>query len=223
MNSERWSQIRDLFDASLSLPPSERAQWLDNACGVDGSLRAEVEHLLDHDMRADRDGFLDDSKVENSGLRPTGEWAPCDDRRPVSNGDQPRRRWTPLGDGTECFSPKAAIASEDWQRSDDETRAIVQSRLRELPIIYVLIFGMMLLLRPVILSVHPLAMLVPCVVVAVPLIGIAILLSARRLSLPSLRQIELGMTAALAALLVIYECRAIISPCWKTGSWPRRS
>ncbi len=212
MNSDRWSQIRDLFDATLGLPPCERALWLRNACGDDGGLRAEVEHLLDHDMQADRDGFLDHSSLENSGLRDTGEWAPSDDRTPISKRDQPRRRWTPLGDATECFSPKAAIASEEWQRSDEETRAIVQSRLRELPIIYVLIFGMMLLLRPVILSVHPLAMLWPFVVVAVSLIGIAILLSVRRLSLPSLRQIELGMTAALAVVLVIYECRAIISP-----------
>ena len=75
---------------------------------------------------------------------------------------------------------------------------------------------MMLLMRPVVLSVYPLAMLlpliVPFVVVSVPLIGIAFLLSARRLSLASLRNMELGMTTALAAILVIYECRAIIGP-----------
>jgi eukaryotic-like serine/threonine-protein kinase len=161
MNSERWSQISDLFDASLSLSPSERALWLRNACGDDLGLRDEVEHLLVHDMQADRDGFLGDPKVENTGLRDTGDWPPSDNQRPDTDGGHRRRQRTPSGNGTECFSPKAAIASEEWQRSDDETRAIVQSRLRELPIIYVLIFGMMLLLRPVILSVHPLAMLVP--------------------------------------------------------------
>ena len=158
MNSERWSQIRDLFDASSSLPPCERALWLRNACGDDGGLRAEVEHLLDHDMQADRDGFLDHSSLENSGLRATGEWAPSNDQKLVSNSDHPRRRWTPSCEGSECFSPKAAIASEEWQRSDEETRAIVQSRLRELPIIYVLIFGMMLVMRPAVLSVYPMAM-----------------------------------------------------------------
>jgi hypothetical protein len=130
MNSERWSQIRDLFDASLSLPPSERAQWLDNACGVDGSLRAEVEHLLDHDMRADRDGFLDDSKVENSGLRPTGEWVPCDDRRPVSNGDPPRRRWAtpPSASRPRRQSPRKSGSARTTRRVRSSSHACASCR-----------------------------------------------------------------------------------------------
>jgi hypothetical protein len=216
MNSERWSQIRDLFDATLSLPPSERSLWLRSACGDDHGLRDEVEHLLVHDMQADRDGFLGDPDVANSGLRATGDWPPWDKERPVTDGENRRRQRTPSRDDTECFSPKAAIASNPWQRSDEETRMVVQSRMRELPIIYVLLFGMMLVMRPAVLSVYPLAMLlplvVPFVVVSVPLIGIAFVLSARRPSLASLRKTELGMTAALAAVLVIYECRAIIGP-----------
>jgi hypothetical protein len=216
MNSERWSQIRDLFDASLSLPPSERAPWLRNACGDDPGLRDEVEHLLVHDMQADQDGFLDHPDEENSGLGATGDWPPWDNQGPVADGGQRSRQRTSSLDDTECFSPKAAIASNPWQRSDEETRAVVQSRLRGLPIIYVLIFGMMLLMRPIVLSVYPLPLLLPLVipfiVVSVPLIGIAFFLSARRPSLASLRKTELGMTAALAAILVIYECRAIIGP-----------
>ena len=67
-------------------------------------------------------------------------------------------------------------------------------------------------------------MLWPFVVVAAPLIGTAFLLSTRQLPLASLRKIELGMTAALAVLLVVYECRAIINPvAGRPDSWPRRS
>jgi hypothetical protein len=216
MNSERWSRVRELFDATLNLPPSERAVWLYNACGEDDGLRSEVEHLLAHDLEADRDGFLNESSIEGSSLQATGDWPPCEDQGPDANGDHRRRQRTSSVDRTECFSPKAAIASNPWQRPDEETRAVVQSRLRELPIIYVVIFGMMLLMRPIVLSVYPLSMLlpliVPFVVVSVPLIGIAFFLLARRQSLETLRKIELGMTAALAALLVIYECRAIIGP-----------
>ena len=80
MNSERWSKIRDLFDASLSLPPSERAAWLRNACGDDPCLRDEVEHLLVHDMQADQDGFLGHPDEENSELGATGDWPPWNNR-----------------------------------------------------------------------------------------------------------------------------------------------
>ena len=119
---------------------------------------------------------------------------------------------TAPGDGTDGFSPKAAITSSRWQRSEEETRSVIQSRLRELPLIYVLIFGMMLLLRPVVLSSLPMAILAPFGIVATTFAGIAILLSARSFSLAWLRRIELVMTVALAGLLVVYECRAIIGP-----------
>ena len=121
-------------------------------------------------------------------------------------------RGTAPVDGTDGFSPKAAIASGRRQRSEEETRAVIQSRLRELPLIYVLIFGMMLLLRPVVLSSLSMAILAPFGIVAATFAGIAILLSARRFSLAWLRRIELVMTVGLAVLLVVYEGRAIIGP-----------
>jgi serine/threonine-protein kinase len=212
MTAERWSQIKDLFDATLSVPESDRALWLSNACGDDDGLCREVERLLTHDMQAERDGFLDDSDVETSARDSTGDWPRREHQSDVVDVEQECGCPTQSRpDDTTCFSPKAAIALEESRHENDETRAVVQARLRELPIIYVLIFGTMLLLRPVVLSTYPLAMIIPYVVVALPLIGVAFLVSARRLSLPSLRQVEMGMTAALGALLVYSECRAIMN------------
>ena len=55
-------------------------------------------------------------------------------------------------------------------------------------------------------------MLMPFVVVSLPLIATAFLLTTRQMPLAQLRKIELGMTAALGVLMVVYECRAIVNP-----------
>ncbi len=116
------------------------------------------------------------------------------------------------GDGLDGFAPKAAITSARWQRSDEETRSVIQSRLRVLPLIYVLLFGVMLLLRPALLRSLPMAIFAPFGILATTFAGIAILLSFRSFSLAWLRRIELVMTVALAGLLVVYLSRAIIGP-----------
>jgi Tol biopolymer transport system component/predicted Ser/Thr protein kinase len=46
MNPERWRQIDELFLAALEHDDEERAVFLDEACGADGSLRKEVESLI---------------------------------------------------------------------------------------------------------------------------------------------------------------------------------
>jgi serine/threonine-protein kinase len=56
MTPELWQRIKAVFDAALQFPPSERAKFLDTACGADASLRAEVESLL---AAGDTEGFLD--------------------------------------------------------------------------------------------------------------------------------------------------------------------
>ena len=53
MDSERWRRVDELFNACIDLPAHERSDYLDSACGVDASLRAEVESLLDADERDD--------------------------------------------------------------------------------------------------------------------------------------------------------------------------
>ena len=46
MEPERWQKIKLLFQAAEDLPTEARSAYLDEACGEDQSLRAEVESLL---------------------------------------------------------------------------------------------------------------------------------------------------------------------------------
>ncbi len=62
MDSDRWRRVRELFDAAADLRPSDRASFLDEACGGDALLRAEVESLLLQDLPAP--GALTDIVVE---------------------------------------------------------------------------------------------------------------------------------------------------------------
>ncbi|HXH82842.1 MAG TPA: serine/threonine-protein kinase, partial [Candidatus Tectomicrobia bacterium] len=57
MTLQRRRRVEDLFAAAADLAPSERAAYLDRACGDDDALRREVEMLLEHDARAG-DSFL---------------------------------------------------------------------------------------------------------------------------------------------------------------------
>ena len=48
MNPERWKKIETLFESAIERDTSERAAFLDEACGDDATLRKEVESLLEH-------------------------------------------------------------------------------------------------------------------------------------------------------------------------------
>lgn len=56
MTPERYQRVGQLFDAVLEIPLEERALWLDQNCGADSDLRAQVENLLAHHI--DSDDFL---------------------------------------------------------------------------------------------------------------------------------------------------------------------
>ena len=130
MNCERWSQIRDLFDATVSLPPSER--WIGFAAPVATTRVSETTSSICSLMtwKPTATDFSSILSWTKSGSRATGDWPPCGDRLADANREYRNRQRTPSVDRSECFSPKAAIASDPWQRSDEETRAIAQSRLR---------------------------------------------------------------------------------------------
>jgi len=53
MTPEVWQRVKAVFNTAITLPPQERASYLDSACGGDPSLRAEVESLLSADAVAD--------------------------------------------------------------------------------------------------------------------------------------------------------------------------
>jgi serine/threonine protein kinase/Tfp pilus assembly protein PilF len=46
MEADRWAAIESLYHAALERDPAERSRWLQQACGDDTGLRAEVESLL---------------------------------------------------------------------------------------------------------------------------------------------------------------------------------
>ncbi len=212
MNTERWSQIGELFDLTASLPPAERAEWLRNACNGDDHLRAEVESLLSHDSQADRDGFLGGPGASEADLQSVADLPPANGRRSSADAATSIFHSPEVGAGSDGFAPKAAIAPTRPTRSEEETRATIQSRLRSLPLIHILLFGVVLLVRPIVLGRSPSAIVLPYAVVATILTGIALLLSARPFSLGWLRRIELAMTLALMGLLAVYEGRGILGP-----------
>src|SRR5262245_58463654 len=43
---DRWKRIEDIFQGALERPAADRSSYLDQACGGDGDLRAEVESLI---------------------------------------------------------------------------------------------------------------------------------------------------------------------------------
>jgi eukaryotic-like serine/threonine-protein kinase len=46
MSPERWARVRELICEALDRHPSERAKYLENACGNDSELRSQVESLM---------------------------------------------------------------------------------------------------------------------------------------------------------------------------------
>jgi len=57
MTPEQWTRVKDLFSAALHVPSERRGAFLDDTCGDDPAVRAEVERLL---AQQERSGdFLD--------------------------------------------------------------------------------------------------------------------------------------------------------------------
>ena len=55
MTIENWERVKELLDQAIGMAPEQRAKFLDEACGSDGALRAELESLLSagDDLSAD--------------------------------------------------------------------------------------------------------------------------------------------------------------------------
>ncbi|MFI5456164.1 MAG: serine/threonine-protein kinase [Isosphaerales bacterium] len=217
MTPKRWHEIDNIFDAALRVDPAERDDWLDRACGRDGDLRAEIDRLLAQDERAAREGFLTppEAPVRPPHQRRTG--AARRDHLPPGAPEPSDHAPAGVLDDTGCFAPKAAIASRQGSRASAETRAVVRARMRELPIIFILIFGMAFFWRYVVLRDSLLAIALHNVVVLVALGGIAAVLWGRRpLSLARLETLELVMIVLLATLgcvsqyqlMLMYSLRA---------------
>jgi len=66
MDRERYEKITKLFLKACELDPGERGRFLDEACGNDSELRAEIESLLAHDR--DRGDLSLTAEEERSAL-----------------------------------------------------------------------------------------------------------------------------------------------------------
>lgn len=65
MTPELWQRLKPLYQAALEKPSGERAQFIDNVCGEDDELKAELENLITsrHDQTIDSD---DASELPNN-------------------------------------------------------------------------------------------------------------------------------------------------------------
>jgi tRNA A-37 threonylcarbamoyl transferase component Bud32 len=208
---ERWDRIGELFDAAVTMSPSEREDWLGRACGGDADLRAHVAGLLEQDDQAVQSAFLADPHESPQDLNETPDWR----SNPVAthgNGPSPRDPHEGAeGDQSRGFIPKAAIAAGEGDWLADETRALVRTRLREMALIYALIFGMFVILRPFLLGLPEASISTPFWGAMIVLGGLAVYLSrARPLSLARLRLLELGMVIALASFITFYQTSRFI-------------
>jgi serine/threonine-protein kinase len=68
MDQQRWPQVKEILDAAIQRPPSERAAFLSAACSHDETLYREVESLLDSYESA----FLEQPAVGEFVERPAG-------------------------------------------------------------------------------------------------------------------------------------------------------
>ncbi|HKQ92331.1 MAG TPA: serine/threonine-protein kinase, partial [Blastocatellia bacterium] len=76
MTSERWRQVEDLFHSALDRAPGDRAAFLDAACAGDGTLRLQVQGLLESfDEASDfiEKPIVDDSLSSKSRKSPPSE------------------------------------------------------------------------------------------------------------------------------------------------------
>lgn len=66
MKPERWHEVSQLFQSALAREPSERALYLQEACGDDDALRRQVESLLAAHDKADDVDFINAHAVERA-------------------------------------------------------------------------------------------------------------------------------------------------------------
>jgi serine/threonine protein kinase len=59
--ADRWTRVKDIFQEALERTPAARAAYLNDTCGDDGTLRAEVESLLS--AHTDAGNVLDHSPM----------------------------------------------------------------------------------------------------------------------------------------------------------------
>ena len=75
---ERWVRLKEVFEAAVDLDPTQRAAFLDQECGDDEALRAEVESLLKADEQTG-------SFIEEPAFAIPGDLFPDNAEEPLAN------------------------------------------------------------------------------------------------------------------------------------------
>jgi serine/threonine protein kinase len=65
LNPERWQEISRIFNRAISLDGTARAAYVEEKCGTDNDLRAEVEKLIESHDHAEGDNFIGGLAVED--------------------------------------------------------------------------------------------------------------------------------------------------------------
>jgi serine/threonine protein kinase len=65
LKPERWQQISRIFNRAISLDATARAAYVEEKCGTDSDLRAEVERLIESHDQAEQDDFIGGLAVED--------------------------------------------------------------------------------------------------------------------------------------------------------------
>ena len=65
LKPERWQQISRIFNRAISLDAAARAAYVEQKCGTDSDLRAEVERLIESHDQAEEGDFIGGLAVED--------------------------------------------------------------------------------------------------------------------------------------------------------------
>jgi len=88
LTPERWQQISRIFESAISLDPEARAAYVADQCGVDESLRSEVEKLIDSHRKASEENFIGGLAAENNAALLIDENEVQTEHRTLKKGQQ---------------------------------------------------------------------------------------------------------------------------------------
>jgi hypothetical protein len=88
LTPERWQQISRIFKSAISLDTEARAAYVAGQCGVDESLRAEVEKLIDSHQKADDVNFIGGLAAEEGAALLIDENEAETEHRTLTKGQQ---------------------------------------------------------------------------------------------------------------------------------------
>src|SRR5262245_3310143 len=66
METNRWQQVSEIFEAAIRLDPNERKAFVAARCGEDLALRQEVASLIESHQNASADSFMNSPAAEKA-------------------------------------------------------------------------------------------------------------------------------------------------------------